>query len=93
MEKIQLTGTGGSPHASDVGVTFQAGEGDTLEFTPIPSGSPGLYSTGVYIDKVPKCFINFSINEYTGQEVKYYDNSNSQEYTLELTNSDIHILT
>jgi len=39
MEKIQLTGTGGSPHASDVGVTFQAGEGDTLEFTPIPSGA------------------------------------------------------
>ena len=71
MAKIQLTGTGGAPHISSMGVTFQAGEGDTLEFHQLTEGNAGLYSTGVYIDNQPKCFINFSISEYLGTEVKY----------------------
>jgi hypothetical protein len=93
MAKIQLTGTGGAPHISSMGVTFQAGEGDTLEFHQLTEGNAGLYSTGVYIDDQPKCFINFSISEYLGTEVKYIDNSNSQEYTFELTNSNINLST
>ncbi len=89
MEKILLTGTGGAPHVGAMGISFQAGKDDKLEFSPVPGGSPGINALILYIDNEPKCVINYSLNEYTGTEAKYTHAATSKEYTITLTNSDI----
>tara|TARA_R100000963_G_scaffold28099_1_gene19288 strand:+ start:1735 stop:2013 length:279 start_codon:yes stop_codon:yes gene_type:complete len=91
MEKVKLIGTGGAPHVNSHGVTFQAGKDDTLEFKPIVEGDAGINSTGVYVNNQPKCFINWSNNEYKDADVTYFDRANSKEYTFKLTNSNIHL--
>ena len=70
---------------------FQAGKDDTLEFIPIVEGDAGIYSTGVYVDNQPKCFINWSNTQYKDTDVTYFDSVNSKEYTFKLTNSNIHL--
>ncbi len=93
MEKILLTGTGGAPHVGAMGVSFQAGKDDKFEFSPIPGGTPGINGFILYIDNIPKCVVNYSINEYSGTVAKYKHSATSKEYTITLTNKDILLST
>jgi len=93
MKKIYLTGTGCAPHAGDEAVSFQAAEGDKLEFTSIPAGTPGVNSLVLYIDNIPKCVVGYSINEYSGAVATYTDASTSKEYNIVFTNKDIFLTT
>ena len=93
MKKIYLTGTGCAPHAGNEAVSFQAAEGDKLEFTSISTGTPGINGLVLYIDDIPKCVVSYSINEYSGTVATYTDASNSKEYNITLTNKDILLST
>ena len=93
MEKILLTGTGGAPHVGAMGVSFQAGKGDKLEFSPVVGGTPGINGLILYVDNIPKCVVNYSINEYSGTVAKYKHSATSKEYTITLTNKDILLST
>ena len=93
MKKLLLTGTGGAPHAGDKGLSFQAAKDDKLEFTVIEDGTPGINVLVLYVDNIPKCVVNYSINEYSGTVARYIDASNLKEYDITLTNKDIHLST
>jgi|TARA_R110000765_G_scaffold9933_1_gene30941 hypothetical protein len=93
MKKIYLTGTGCAPHAGTEGISFQAGEGDKLEFTFIPAGTPGINGLVLYIDNIAKCVVSYSINEYSGTAATYTDASTSKEYNITFTNKDILLST
>ena len=86
-----LTGTGQSPHISAHGVTFQAGNGDTLEFEPLYNGNPTVSSSVVSSDGSPMCVICVSYIEYEGVTVNYYNKSKNKNYSFVLRLTDIEV--
>jgi hypothetical protein len=93
LSKIELIGTGESPHASKHGITLQAANGDKLSFEPFLNGTPSLNSATISIDSVPKLVICSTIAEYIGKEFTYTNSETGVEVQITLPGCDLNIAT
>ena len=93
LSKIELIGTGESPHVSKHGITFQSANGDKLSFEPFLNGTPGLNSATICIDGVPKLVICSTIAEYIGKEFTYTNLETGVEVQITLPGCDLNIAT
>jgi len=93
ISKIELIGTGGAPHTSKHGVTFQSANEDKLSFRPFHGGTPALNSSTISIDGVPKLVICSTIAEYIGKEFTYTNSETGVEVQITLPGCDLNIAT
>jgi hypothetical protein len=93
LSKIELIGTGESPHASKHGITLQAANEDKLSFQPFLNGTPALNSSTISIDGVPKLVICSMLAEYIGKEFTYTNSETGVEVQITLPASDLNIAT
>jgi len=83
-ETFTLIGTGGHPHASANGVTFQASINDELTLPICTDDEVDLHVIDLYLNNEVVALINYSFDTYIGKTAIYHNYATGSTFEFKI---------